>query len=105
MAFYYPQFYYLQIIPTPMSSPRATLFLKTIVSLVAFATFVRCSTTHPKYQLSDDYYLFKIKGGNYKSSFAYVSEDTILVYAPGDVKNPLAVDPLKQFTLQSQALT
>jgi hypothetical protein len=71
-------------------------FFRTFISLVGAGLFTSCTTTHPKYQLSDDFYLFKTKGDTYKKAFAYVSEDTILVYSPSDLKNPLPVNPLKQ---------
>ena len=66
-----------------------------LMTLLICATLSGCGAAH-KYQLTDGYYLFKEKGESYKKAYAYVSDDTVLVYDPGDMTRPLPVNPLKQ---------
>jgi hypothetical protein len=56
---------------------------------------IGCGPAH-KYDLTDGYYMFREKGERYRKAYAFVSQDTVLVYAPGDMTTPLPVDPHKQ---------
>lgn len=71
-----------------------TVILRLLVFSVC-AILSGCGALH-KYELTDGNYLFKEKGQSYQEAYAYVSDDTVLVYNPADMTNPLPIDPLKQ---------
>ena len=80
-----------------------TVFRKRFFIFIVILITNGCSSLRnsPKYELGDDYYEFKEKGGKYQKTFAYVEDDTIRIFSRKNPEEPINYTPDKdQFFLK-----